>query len=127
MATIDELVGAYIKLRDRKKAMQAKQAEELAPINQQMSKLEVGMLLALSGQNAESVRTPHGTVYKTKRTSSKVDDWNEALSFILKHHLEHMLEKRVAKTAVEEYLEANGELPPGISLSTETSVNVRRK
>jgi chromosome segregation ATPase len=127
MATVDDMVNAYVVLRDKKKQMQDKHKEELAPINKKLDTLEMGMLAHLNHEHAESVRTCHGTVYRIKRTSTKVDDWDAALEYILTNHLEHMLERRVSKSAIEEFLEANGELPPGISLSADLTVGVRRK
>ena len=126
MATYDEMVGAYVKLRDMKKAIQDQQKKELEPINDKLGTLEASMLLYLNADGVESARTNHGTVYKLKRTRSKVEDWDVALSYILTNKLEHMLEKRVNKAAVEEFLEANGALPPGISLETELTVGIRR-
>jgi hypothetical protein len=37
-----------------------------------------------------------------------------------------MLERRVSKTAVDEYVAAHQDLPPGVNYTTAISVNVRR-
>jgi hypothetical protein len=48
----------------------------------------------------------------------------------MKHVIENeewsLLEKRVAKGAVEQYKEANGDIPPGVNYREERVVNIRR-
>lgn len=127
MPTMDQAVEAYIKLRDTVDDLKKRQSEEMKPYREKMGLLEAFFLQELNRQNAEKVGTAHGTAFKTTRSSSKVEDWEEVLKFIREHDLWHMLERRVAKTAVEEYLEAHGELPPGVTISREVVVQVRRK
>lgn len=126
MATIQEVVSAYIKLRDQKTAVKTRHSEELAPINSKMYRLESWLLNQLNSSGSESVRTDAGTVYKSVRTSAKVEDWDVVLDYILANNLTHMLEKRVSKAAVEEFVEAQGEAPPGVSINREVCVNIRR-
>jgi hypothetical protein len=122
---INDVVSKYMRLRDAKKQLAERQSQEMARLTDPMRKLEAALLDHLNQLHAESVRTNNGTVYKTTRTSAKVVDWEPCLAFILEHQLTHMLERRVSKTAVEEYLAAHGELPPGVSISSELSVNIR--
>ena len=126
MPTIDSAVEAYVKLRDEKDAIKKRHSAELKPLNDKMFKLENWLLTQLQAQNANSMNTPHGTCYQSKRTSSKVQDWDEILTFIRENDLWHVLERRVSKSAIEEYVEAHGELPPGVSLTTEIVCNIRR-
>jgi len=118
-------VGAYIKLRDLKTEVKARHTAELAPINEKMTKLEAMLLNHLTTQNTESVRTSAGTAYKSTRTSAKVIDWDACLAFIREHNFWHLLERRVAKTAIEEIVAGSGELPPGVDLSSEVTINIR--
>lgn len=126
MATVDQAVRAYIKARDMKDALRKKHQAEMEPLNNAMEKLEAWLLKQLNDDAVESMRTAHGTVYKSKRTGAKIEDWDSAFAFIKEHELWHMLEKRVSKTAVDEYMESQGEPPPGVSISVETRVNIRR-
>jgi hypothetical protein len=126
MATAEQLVDAYVKLRDMKKAMQEEHKKQLAPLNEKMSKIESGMLAMLKLQDAESMRCKAGTMYQLTRTSVKVEDWEEAFKFIRKNDLWHMLEHRLAKASVTEFVEANGDTPPGVSIVNDLTVGVRR-
>jgi hypothetical protein len=56
-----------------------------------------------------------------------VADWDQTLNWIKTEGAWHMLDRRVNKTAVEAYREANNDLPPGVNWRDEIVVNVRRK
>jgi hypothetical protein len=127
MATIQEAIDGYIKLRDKVDEIRKRQSEELKPLRENMKTLEAWFLRELDQQGAKSIAAESGTAFKSTKTSSKVEDWEATLQFIRSNELWHMLERRVAKTAVEEYLEANGELPPGVAVNREVVVQVRRK
>lgn len=126
MPTTDAVVQAYIQLRDRKKEIATRHKEELAPVNQKMAALETYLLRELLKAKELSKKTPHGTAYRTKRTYAKVEDWDAAFDFIRNNELWHFLEHRVSKEAVQEFIEAQGTPPPGVSVSIEDAVNVRR-
>lgn len=122
----DRAVEGYRKLRDHKEKIQKRHKEELAPINEKLATLENWMLAHLNLINAKSVKTNHGTVYISRHTSSKVVDWDATLQHIIDNELWHMLERRVSRNAVEEYVESQGTNPPGVQMETESRVNVRR-
>lgn len=126
MPNVEDVVGAYVKLRDEKDALKKEQSASLAPFNEKLKKLEGWLLKQMQAQGAKSVATPHGTCYQAKRTSAKIEDWDSIFGYVKENELWHFLERRVSKAALEEYLEANEELPPGVSMSHEVVVNVRR-
>ncbi len=126
MAKLDDLAAAYIKLRDLKKQVKERHSEELRPINERMSAIENAMLEMLNKVGTESARTKAGTVYRSQRTSVKVQDWDEALRYVLDNGYHHMLVRRLSPEGVKDLLENTGELIPGVSLSTDLTVGVRR-
>lgn len=126
MPQIDKVVAAYIKLRDDKKAIQAKHKDELAGINGKMQTMEGWLMRELNNLGVESAKTEEGTAYKSKRTSVKVQDFGAFIEFVKDNDLWHMLDKRASKAAVEEFLEAQGELPPGLSITVDQNVLIRR-
>jgi len=119
------MVEAYIVMRDLKAAIKERHTAELAPLNERMQEFENKLLDHLNQINSESVRTKSGTVYKSTRTQTKVDDWEVCLANIREHGLWHLLEKRVAKSAVEEIVAHTGLLPPGVSMTSTIEVNIR--
>lgn len=124
---VEEVIRTYIELRDTVAQMDAEYAEKVKPIKQAMAAAEKALLefFEQTGQTSTSVKGV-GTAYRAKHVSVKVADWNAALEYIKAHDLWHMLEQRVNKTAVSQFLDVNGELPPGVSSSASYSVNIRR-
>jgi hypothetical protein len=126
MATIDQVVEKYVEIRDKQAELRKAQTAEMAKYNDALLKLEAWLMNSLNESGAESVRTVSGTVYKSIRTSAKVADWDALLEFITDNGAWNFLERRVSKTAVEEYMEGEGGTPPGVSVVREATIGVRR-
>ncbi len=124
--SVDNVIEAYVKVRDQKKELVTLQKQQMAPFNHKLEVLEGFLLNELNQSGAESVRGKNGTAFKVERVSVKIDQWDETLPYIIENGLTHLLEKRLAKSGVIEYIEANGETPPGVSISRELVVQVRR-
>lgn len=123
---LDLIVERYVKLRDQRAQMKAAYEASVADITTGMNRLENAILATLNEQGAESFRTAHGTAYKSTSTSATVADWDSLLGFVRENDRWDMLEKRVSKTAVDQFRAANDDLPPGINYRESVSVGVRR-
>jgi len=123
---IDKIVATYIDLRDKKSQITAGHKVELAPINTALDQAEAFLLKAMQESGATAFSTAAGTAYQSVKTSATVADWPGLLEFIKERGLWVMLERRVAKTAVDEYVAEHKDLPPGINYHREITVNVRR-
>lgn len=123
---MEELVQKYIELRDAKAQIKAKYDQKVGKLDAAMEKIEAIILLDFNEQGIESMRTSAGTAYKQTRVSAGVADWDAARDFIVENGLWNMLERRVNKSAIEQYKDANGDLPPGINWREEVVINVRR-
>jgi hypothetical protein len=123
---LDLIVERYVQLRDKKAQMKAAYEASVADITTGMNRLENAILATLNEQGAESFRTAHGTAYKSTSTSATVADWDSLLGFVRENDRWDMLEKRVSKTAVDQFRAANDDLPPGINYRESVSVGVRR-
>lgn len=127
MPRVKDIIEGYIKLRDSRDNIKQRHREELAPIADSMQKMENWLLGELTKMDTDSVtKKGVGTAYKSTRTSVKIVDWEEAYKFVQENNLEHMLERRLSKAAVAEFVEANGEAPPGVDITREIVVNIRR-
>lgn len=124
--TMDDAVRSYVQLRDRVAQVKKEQADTLAPFNLAMGKLEAHILDGLNQAGAESIRTVHGTAYKTTRASAKVMNWTETLDFIRTNNAWDLLEARVSKTAVEAIMTETGQAIPGVQTSREVALGVRK-
>ena len=122
----DQIASNYIQLRDAKAEMEREHEAALAPIKEAMREAEQVMLDHLNQMGVNSLRTPHGTITKAKKTSVTVGDWDIAWNHIHGNQLWHFLEHRVSKAAVEGYINEHGEPPPGLNISSIYTVQFRR-
>ncbi|MFN9029617.1 MAG: hypothetical protein ACK54C_02205 [Betaproteobacteria bacterium] len=123
---LDDLIGRYVKLRDKKDALKKKFDEDAAALDAAMEKVENFLLNHFNMTGADSVKTPFGTAYKQRRTSATVADRDSFVNFCQTNSLMHLIDVRVGKKAVEEYRDEKNDLPPGINYSEFWVVNIRR-
>lgn len=124
--TIDVVIKKYMKLRAQKEAVEAEIKERVDKIKADMAKLEAYMQAKMDADGLTSFKTEYGTAFLTTTDFANVDDWDAVLRFIREEEAYDMLEKRVSKTAVRGYIDANKAVPPGIKYGTKLGVNVRK-
>lgn len=124
--TIDQVIAAYVKLRDKRDALKKQQAADMAPINENMYKLQCWLQKQLQDTGQTSAKTTAGTAFLQTDISVAVEDFDAILAFIQANGLWAMLEKRVSKSVVQDYIESTQELPPGVKVTSEISCHIRR-
>jgi len=123
---VDQVIAAYVKMREKKSRMEAEVKAEVAKINEKLMKLEGWLREKADEQGVTSFKTNHGTAFMTTVDFASVADWDAVLNFIKENDAYDMLERRVSKTAVRGYIEANKSIPAGINYGTKLEVNVRK-
>jgi hypothetical protein len=123
---IDDVIKAYVALRDKLDATVKRQKEEVAPIREQMGKIENWLQNQLQTQGLQNFKGASGTAFLKEVSSATVEDWDATLAFIKEQGAWELLERRVSKTVVEDFVESTGNIPPGVNLKRETVVQVRR-
>jgi hypothetical protein len=123
---IDQILDRYIKLRDRKSELKKEYEKSVEAIDEGLDRCEAYLLKALDTQGAESIKTSVGTAYVSVKSSATVADKEAFLGYVRTHEEWSMLDIRANKTSVDEYRQANGDLPPGVNWSAIRTVNVRR-
>jgi hypothetical protein len=126
MATLDEVIKAYLQLRTQKEELAKKHKEEMAPLNDGMNKCQAWVHQILMSQGQRNTRTDSGSAFLQDDFSVTVEDWPAILSFVREHNLWEFLERRVSKTVISEYIESTKTLPPGLKTSTEISCHIRK-
>jgi nucleotidyltransferase/DNA polymerase involved in DNA repair len=124
--TMDEMVDKFVRLRNKVAELKKEQADALNPYSLAMGALEARILDGLNNMGADSVKTPHGTAYKTTRTSTKVMDWTATLEFIKSREAWDLLEARVSKNAAAAIMEEIRGPIPGVSTSSTIEIGVRK-
>lgn len=122
---VGKAIGLFVQLRNQIAAKKKAQQAELAPMVENLSRLEGYLLNELNQAGVTSMRSASGTVYKATRTTVGIEDWDTTLAFIQKHNLWELLERRVAKKAVEDWMEEKGVRVPGTKVSQTLAIGVR--
>ena len=124
--TVDQVIAAYMKLRDQKAQVEAETKEKVKAIKQKMEKIESWIKEKADEDGVTSFKTGSGTAFLTTTDFASVENWDAMIDFVLSNEAYDMLEKRVSKTAVRGYIKENKEVPPGINYGTRLDVNVRK-
>lgn len=124
--TVDKVIQTYMKLRSKKEAIEAETKEKVADVKANMAKIEAWLKEKADADGVTSFKTDHGTAFLTTTDFANVADWDAVLDFIRKEEAFDMLEKRISKTAVRGYIDANKEVPPGITYGTKLDINIRK-
>lgn len=133
MAKVNELddvslLRLFIALRDRRAQRKAAYDEDDSGDKDKQNKIEVEFLRRFQDRGIDNVSARDvGTAYKSTRASATVADWDAILDFVQENEAWEMLERRVNKTAVEQFKAVEGDLPPGVNWSETQVVNFRRK
>lgn len=122
---VGKLVADYIKLRDYKKHAEDEFKKGMERVNQAMEKLANQALEHMTQTGAESIATEAGTVYRNTQWSATVKDKQAFLDFVRQNEEWDALDVRANKTYVRETM-AEGKDVPGVSLSSISTVGVRR-
>lgn len=124
---VSEAVAMYVALRDKKAALKAELDEQLKPINERMEKLEAKLLEVLDTLDGGSIKTDAGTAYISTLTSVSVADRSVFMDHVRSKDDWGLVEVRASKAGVTTYRDAHdGDLPPGVNLREERTVNIRR-
>lgn len=126
MATMDQVVAAYIALKAEKEKLVKKQKEDLAPLTDKLNKLLAWTHQQLLSQGQKNARVDSGTAFLQTDVSVTVEDWDKTWAFIQTENLASMLERRVSKGVVQEYIESTGVVPPGVKVTSEISCHIRK-
>lgn len=126
MITVDDVVAAYIKLREKKAQIKAEAEQKAGEITAKMDKLEKWVKEQADAQGVTSFKTKHGTAFLTTTDYANVADWDAILAFVRENEAFDMFEKRISKTAVRGYIEQTKAVPPGVNYGTRIEVNVRK-
>ena len=123
---IDELVGKYLEIRDKKSEIKAQYDEKVKKIDAAMTKIENFLLKNLQETGAKNIRTEVGTAYISVRNSCTAADKQAFLDYIKDRQEWGLLEIRPLRTAVEQHKEEHGDIPPGLNWRSEQVLNIRR-
>lgn len=123
---LSELVAKYIELRDKKAQIKAEYDGKVAKLDENLDKIEAVLLKTFDSTGMDSAKTEFGTAYTSTRTTASVANPDVFMKYVIANEAWHLLEKRAAKSGVEQYKAEHDDVPPGVSWRSERTINIRR-
>ena len=123
MNNMEELVKTYLTIRNEREKIESeyKQQEEMAVIEQ-------SLLAGCNEINADSIRTPNGTVIKSLKERFTCSDRDNFNKFVIETGAVELFEARLHQGNFKQFMaerHADG-LPPGVNVMREFTVTVRK-
>jgi hypothetical protein len=123
----DKLAEIYIKIRDKRAEIKELYEQQDEELKAQQDLLAEKMLEVCRDNNADSIKTPAGTIIRKVDTRYWSTDWDSMYEFIEEHNAYPLLEKRLHQTNLKQFLEENPNLlPAGLQADSKYTVVVRR-
>jgi hypothetical protein len=124
---LGRLTATYLKIRD-KRAENKREFENVdKDLEEQQQLLANEMLDVCKEVNADSIKTPHGTIIRSIKSKYWTSDWDSMYQFIEETGAYGLLEKRLHQTNLKDFLVENPDLfPMGLNVENEYTVVVRR-
>jgi len=124
---LDRVVQAYSAIRDARTARRhVWEAEDLL-LETDQNTLKVLMLDLLNKNGATSIKTEHGTAYRSEKLKPSAADWGAIWDWAVANNAMDIFERRLKAAFIKEYMEAHdGAVPPGVNVHREYEVSVRR-
>lgn len=124
----DQLVEAFIGLRNERDRIRNEYEEKDAAIKEEMTVLEQALLAICNETNATSIKTDKGTVIRKLNERYFCTDWENFRDYVLEHQALELLERRIHQGNFKEFIaeRQNEGLPPGVNVMREFGVTVRK-
>lgn len=124
---LGQVTRAHLNIRNARAQLKADFDKSDLELKQSQEKLEAVMLNHLNTHGMESVRTEAGTFYRQLEIKPSAGDWQAVYDWVKAHDAWDLLERRLKKTFIAEFMEQhNGELPPGVNVIREWVMRVRK-
>ena len=125
---LEALVEAYLAIRSEREVLLQKYDEEDKKLKEEMVALEQAMLVICNATNADSIKTPQGTVMRKLNERFYCTDWDNFRKFVMENEALELLEKRIHQGNFKEFMAENeGDgLPPSVNVMREFGIAVRK-
>lgn len=128
MSNMEELVKAYLTIRNERDRIESEYKQKDADLKGEMVVLEQAMLAGCNEINADSIKTPQGTVMKQLKERFTCSDRDNFNKFVVEHGAVELFEGRIHQGNFKEFMSGRREdgLPPGVNVMREFTITVRK-
>ena len=124
---MDDMVKAYIRIRDKRSENKKEFEEHDSALESQMQLISDEMLNMCKKINADSIKTKYGTIIRSVKQRYWTNDWDSMYQVIKEHDAFALLTRSIHQSNMKEFLAENPDLlPKGLNVDHEYTVVVRR-
>jgi hypothetical protein len=124
--TVDKRVAQYIAVRDALKAANEEHEARIKPLVDLQNMLTGWMENFMQTAGADNIKTAHGTCYRTTRYSASLADPEAFMGYVIANNAWDLLDRKANVTACKDYVAEKNAPPPGVNMSSISTVGVRR-
>lgn len=122
-----QLASVYIKIRTKRAEIKSAYEAEDAALQEQMDSIEAEMLEKCKAEDADSIKTPYGTIIRSIKQRFWPADWDAYKKFCHDNDALDLFEKRVHQTNMATWIEEHPDnLPPGLNVDRRYACSVRK-
>ncbi len=125
--SVEDMVSTYRKIRAAISEKEDAHKAEVATLREQLEVVSEALLSICSNLQVDSLRTAAGTVSRRIDTRYWTTDWEEMYKFIKQNDAPFLLEQRIHKGNMKQFLADNPELlPVGLQADSKFIISVRK-
>jgi hypothetical protein len=124
--TPEQVIRQALHLREMKKAMEQRHAEEKLPLDQGLEACENFLLAVMIERKEKQIKTEDGTAYQAPQMRVRLVDRAAFVDYVRETGNFDMFTSAVSKEAVRDYMDKNPQAPPGVEVSQFTACNIRK-
>lgn len=125
--TVDTMVDIYRRIRAAIDEAEDAHKTKIAELKEQLEVVAAKLLQACNEANADSIKTPAGTVSRRVQSRFWTTDWESMYRFIKDNDAPFLLEQRIHNGNMKQFLEENPDaMPAGLQVDRKYVVQVRK-
>ena len=125
--SVEDMVSTYRKIRDAISEKEEAHKAQIAALREQLDLVSSALLGICSSLQVDSLRTAAGTVSRRVDTRYWTTDWEGMYKFIKENDAPFLLEQRIHKGNMKQFLADNPDLlPVGLQADSKFIISVRK-
>lgn len=124
---VSDMVAVYRKIRDAIDEKEEQHKEAITALKDQLDIVANKLLDICNEQNADSIKTPSGTISRRITARYWTSDWETMYRFIKENDVPQLLEQRIHNSNMKQFLAENPEaFPAGLQCDRKYAIQVRK-
>lgn len=124
---INDIMAQYRDLRARRDELKQLHAAQLAPITEEMDRIEAELLKAMVLTGLSQFSSGDTTAFKQTRVRARISDPHEFRKWCEANNRYDFYENRISKDVLDNWIEQGNDLPAGVEVTSDVVVNIRKK